>query len=277
MIVVTGATGNVGRTLVRILAGQGHEVTAVSRRIAQTDVPHGVRTVATDLAQPFTGLPAEAKAVFLLVGGDLAMTGDPARVVAPLAAAGKIVLLSSQGVATRPDSVSHGQVGAAFERAVMESGAEWTILRPGGFASNAYAWVSSIKADRTVASPFGEVGLPVIDPDDIAAVAAATLTQPGHANAIYELTGPVLTTPRQRAAALGDAIGEPVSFIDQSREEARAQMLTFMPAPVADTTLDILGTPTLREQTVSPDVEKILGRAPGTFADWAKRNAAAFR
>ncbi|MEO3788260.1 NAD(P)H-binding protein [Actinocorallia sp. B10E7] len=277
MIVVTGATGNVGRTLVRALAEQGHGVTAVSRGIAPSDVPHGVRTVTADLAQPAVGLPSAADAVFLLVGGDLMMAGDPAQVVAPFADAGRIVLLSSQGVATRPDSMSHGRAFAAFEQAVMESGTEWTILRPGGFASNSYAWAPSIKAARTAAAPFGEVGLPVIDPDDIAAVAAITLTRPGHAKAIYELTGPAPTTPRQRAAAIGDAIGAPVTFIDQTREEARAQMLTFMPTPVADTTLDILGTPTVREQTVSPDAEKILGRAPGTFADWARRNAEAFR
>jgi hypothetical protein len=54
-------------------------------------------------------------------------------------------------------------------------------------------------------------------------------------------------------------------------------MLTFMPPPVADTTLDILGTPTTRERTVSPDVERVLGRTPNTFAAWARRNAAAFR
>ncbi|GIH26273.1 NmrA family transcriptional regulator [Acrocarpospora phusangensis] len=277
MIVITGATGNVGRTLVRILAEQGREVTAVSRRVAQTDVPPGVRVVATDLSQPSTGVHSEVDAVFLLVGGDLMMTGDPARVIAPFADAGKIVLLSSQGVTTRPGSLSHGQAFAAFERAVMASATEWAILRPGGFASNAYAWAPSIKANRTAAAPFAEIGLPVIDPDDIAAVAAVALTQQGHAKAIYELTGPALITPRQRATVLGDALGDPVTFIDQTREEARAQMLTFMPAPVADTTLDILGTPTLREQTVSPDVEKILGRAPGSFADWAKRNIAAFR
>ncbi|MER6507928.1 NAD(P)H-binding protein [Nonomuraea sp. NPDC001636] len=277
MIVVTGATGNVGRTLVRILAEESHEVTAVSRRITNGDVPPGVRTVAADLSQSSADMPSAPDAVFLLVGGDLMMAGDPARVVAQFADAGKIVLLSSQGVATRPDSLSHGRAFAAFEQVVMESGTDWTILRPGGFASNAYAWASSVKATRTIAAPFGEVGLPVIDPDDIAAVAAATLTQPGHTKAIYELTGPTPTTPRQRAAAIGDAIGEPVAFIDQTREEALAQMLTFMPAPVADTTLDILGTPTLREQTVSPDVQKILGRAPATFADWANRNTAAFR
>lgn len=277
MIVVTGATGNVGRTLVRTLAEQGHGVTAVSRRITQADVPSGVRAVAADLSDPGAEVPAEADAVFLLVGGDLMMAGDPARIVARFAGYGRIVLLSSQGVASRPDSLSHGRAFAAYEQAVMDSGIDWTILRPGGFASNAYAWVPSVKAVRTVAAPFGEIGLPVVDPDDIAAVAAVTLTRPGHAKATYELTGPTPTTPRQRASAIADAIGEPVTFVDQTREEARAQMLTFMPAPVADTTLDILGTPTLRERSVSPDVEKILGRAPGTFAGWAQRNAAAFR
>lgn len=276
MIVVTGATGNVGRTLVRLLTEQGHEVTAVSRRITQADAPPGVRAVTADLAWPVAGLPATADAVFLLVGGDLMMTGDPTTVVAPFTNYGKIVLLSSQGVVTRPDSLSHGQAFAAYEQAVMDSGTDWTILRPGGFASNAYAWAPSVKASRTVAAPFGDVGLPAIDPDDIAAVAAAVLTRPGHAKASYELTGPASTTPLQRAAAITKAIGEQVTFIDQTREEARAQMLTFMPAPVADTTLDIIGTPTPREQTVSPDVERILGRPATTFADWAKRNAAAF-
>jgi uncharacterized protein YbjT (DUF2867 family) len=276
VIVVTGATGNVGRTLVRLLAAQGHEVMAVSRRITQADALPGVRTVTGDLSQPIAGLPAKADAVFLLIGGDLMMTGDSAKVVAPFANYDKIVLLSSQGVTTRPDSLSHGQAFAAYEQAVMGSGTDWTVLRPGGFASNAYAWAPSVKRARTIAAPFGEVGLPIIDPDDIAAVAAAVLTQTGHTKAIYELTGPAPITPRERATAIAGAIGEPITFIDQSRQEARAQMITFMPAPVADTTLDIIGTPTPREQAVSPDVEKILGRSAATFADWAERNAATF-
>ncbi|WP_030452022.1 SDR family oxidoreductase [Herbidospora cretacea] len=277
MIVVTGATGNVGRTLVRMLAEQGQEVTAVARRITEADVPPGVRPLAADLSQPSPDLPAGADAVFLLVGGDLMMAGDATQLVAPFTDYGRIVLLSSLGVATRPDSPSHGQALAAFEEAVMASGTDWTFLRPGGFASNAFAWAPSVRASRMIAAPFGDVGLPVVDPDDIAAVAAAVLTQPGHEKAIYDLTGPTLTTPRQRATAIADAIGERITFTEQTREEARAQMLTFMPAQVAETTLDILGTPTVREQQVSPDVEKILGRAPATFADWANRNAAAFR
>ncbi|MFC4910699.1 SDR family oxidoreductase [Actinomadura gamaensis] len=279
MIVVTGATGNVGRTLVRLLAEEGHQVTAVSRRITDADVPSGVRAVAADLADSpaLPAFPAAMDAVFLMIGGDLMMSGDPARVVAPFARAGRIVLLSSQGVATRPDSPSHGRAFAAYEQAVMDSGTAWTILRPGGFASNSYAWVPSVRAARTVAAPFGDVPLPVIDPDDIAAVAAVALTRPGHEKAVYELTGPAATTPRERAGAIAEAIGEPLTFVDQTRDEARAQMLAFMPAPVADTTLDILGAPTVRERTATTDVETLLGRPATPFTAWAARNAPAFR
>jgi uncharacterized protein YbjT (DUF2867 family) len=189
----------------------------------------------------------------------------------------RVVLLSSQGVATRPESASHGGVGRAIEDAVRRSGLDWVILRPGGFDSSAYAWAESVRALRTVAAPFGDVGLPTVDPDDIAEVAAATLREDGHAGRVYELTGPALSTPRQRAGALAEALGEPVRFVEQTRDEARAQLLRFMPGPVAETTLAILGEPTPAERRISPDIERVLGRAPRTFADWAHRHVAAFR
>ncbi|MER5318194.1 SDR family oxidoreductase [Streptosporangium roseum] len=286
MIVVTGATGNVGRTLVRLLAEAGEPVTAVSRNISESDVPRGVPAVAADLTDPATLRPAldGADALFLLISGDFtSAAGDPSDVVSELlddakaGGVGRIVLLSSQGVATRPHSSSHGSTGRSIEDAVRRSGMDWTILRPGGFDSNTYAWAESVRTRRTVAAPFGDVGLPFIDPADIAEVAAAALRVDGHAGQVYELTGPALTTPRQRAEAIGAALGEPLRFIEQTREEARAQMLEFMPEPVVETTLAIIGEPTPAEQRVSPDVEQVLGRAPRTFADWAQRNAAAFR
>ena len=130
---------------------------------------------------------------------------------------------------------------------------------------------------RTIAAPFGDVGLPTVDPADIADVAAAALCEDGHQGGIYELTGPALTTPRQRAEAIGDALGEPIRFIDQTADEARAEMLRFMPRPVVQTTLTILGEPTPAEQRVSPDVERVLGRGPRAFGDWAERHVAMFR
>jgi uncharacterized protein YbjT (DUF2867 family) len=165
----------------------------------------------------------------------------------------------------------------AIEDAVRQSDTGWTILRPGAFNSNAYAWAETVRAHRTVAAPFGDVGLPTIDPADIAEVAAAALHEDGHAGQVYELTGPTLTTPRQGAEAIGDTLGEPVRFIEQTREEARAQMLRFMPEPVVETTLDALGEPTPAEQRISPQVERLLGRPARTFAEWAVRNTAAFR
>ncbi|HEY3684150.1 MAG TPA: NAD(P)H-binding protein [Streptosporangiaceae bacterium] len=281
MIVVTGATGNVGRPLVRALAEAGDQVTAVSRGGAGAAVPDGVRHRPADLTDPESLRPVldGADALFLHDGGAGAPRLSPQDIlgVAKSGGVGRIVVLSSIGVASRPESASHGGTMRAIEDAVRESGMDWTILRPGGFDSNAYAWAETVRAHRTVAAPFGDVGAPAVDPADIAAVAAAALRGDGHAGRVYELTGPALTTPRERAAAIGAALGEPVRFAEQTREEARAQMLAFMPEPVVETTLDAIGAPNAAELRISPDVERVLGRAPGTFAEWAVRNIAAFR
>ncbi|MFH9069625.1 NAD(P)H-binding protein [Streptomyces alboflavus] len=281
MIVVTGATGNVGRSLVRTLAAAGEKVRATSRGISARDVPDGVDWRRADLADveslraTFDG----ARALFLQSGGASAHLLDPGAILDAAGAGGveRVVLLSSQGVATRPDSPSHGALMRSIEDAVRRSGVERTILRPGGFASNTYAWADSVRTSRTVAAPFGDVGLPVIDPADIAEVAATALRDPAHAGRTYELTGPALITPRQQTEAIAAALGTPIRFTEQTRDEARAQLLHFMPEPVADTTLAILGTPTPEEARVSPDAERILGRAPHTYAEWARRNGAAFR
>jgi len=275
MIVVTGATGNVGRPLVEALVKAGKEVTAVSRG----DGPQGVRHARADLAEPASLRPvlAGAEALFLLVSGAGAHL-DPRAIVEAARAGGvrRIVLLSSQAAMTRPGSVSHAPL-RAIEEVVEQSGLDWTLLRPSGFASNAFAWVPSVRAERTVAAPFGSVRLPIVDPLDIAEVAAAVLTGDGHAGRAYEITGPEATTPRQRAQAIGDALGEPVRFVEQTPAEARAQMLQFMPEPVVDGTLAIIGEPTEAEQRVSPDVERLLGRKAYTFAEWVQRNVTAFR
>jgi uncharacterized protein YbjT (DUF2867 family) len=134
-----------------------------------------------------------------------------------------------------------------------------------------------LRAQRIVAAPFADVALPTIDPADIAEVAAAVLRDGSHAGRTYELTGPAPVSPRQQAQAIGDALGTPLRFVEQSRDEARAKMLQFMPEPIVDGTLDIIGDPLPIEQRVSPDVEQILGRAPRPFAAWAARNIAAFK
>ncbi|MFE6065465.1 SDR family oxidoreductase [Streptomyces sp. NPDC056525] len=279
MIVVTGATGNVGRPLTRALVEAGREVTTVSRHAAA--MPDGVRHVVADLAEPAGLEPvlAGAKALFVLLSGDLHAAGaTPASIIGEAAAGGvrRIVLLSSQGVATRPFGPTRVAL-RAVEDTLRESGVEWAILRPGGFASNALWWAGSVRARRVVAAPYGDVGVPVIDPADIAEVAAACLLDDRYAGGVYELTGPEVITPRRQAEAIGAALGSPVQFDDLTRDEAKAAMARSMPAELADDTLDILGSPSPAELRVSPDVQQVIGRAPRRFADWAARNVAAFR
>ncbi|RDG35960.1 SDR family oxidoreductase, partial [Streptomyces corynorhini] len=266
MIVVTGATGNIGRPLTQALAETGQQVTAVSRHTAE--VPNGVRHVVADLAEPAGLKPAlaGAEALFLLLSGDFdlhAAGADPADLIGEAAASGvrRVVMLSTLGVVTRPFGRTRIAM-RALEDTLRESGLEWSVLRPGGFASNALWWAESVRAQQVVAAPFGDVGVPIIDPADIAAVAAACLLDDQHIGGVYELTGPELITPRGQTEAIATALGSPVRFHELSRDEARTAMTRNMRAELADDTLDILGSPTPAELRVSPDVQRILGRAP---------------
>lgn len=281
MIVVTGATGNVGRPLVAALTAAGERVTAVTRSAPSHDLPVGARHVRADLADPSTlgAAVTGADALFLLPAGELLGGGAPATEVLEAARSGgvrRVTLLSSQVTGTRPQAPTHGRL-REFEEAVRSSGLDWTILRPGGFASNAYAWAETVRTRRTVHAPFAEVALPVVDPADIGEVAAVTLREEGHAGQTYELTGPVAVTPRAQAREIAGALGEEVRFVELSRAQAREHMARFMPEPVVDGTLDILGEPLPSERRVAPGIEKLLGRPAGSFTAWATRNAAAFR
>jgi uncharacterized protein YbjT (DUF2867 family) len=246
----------------------------VSRRPA-VDAPDGVVHLQADLLHPESLEPAldGADALFLLTsaewhvgGGDLVGVLDAARA----AGVRRVVMLSSQGVGT-------GRHPSGLEDAVTGSGMGWTLLRPGGFASNDLAWSESVRGLRTAFTPSADIALPVVDPADIADVAAAVLLADGHDGRVYEITGPAPISPRERIAAIGSVLGEEVRLVEQPRAEARAQMLQFMPEQAVEATLDILGEPTPAEQRVSPDVERVLGRPPRAYAEWVGRNVAAFR
>ncbi|MEU1446186.1 MULTISPECIES: NAD(P)H-binding protein [Streptomyces] len=280
MIVVTGATGNVGRPLIEALAEAGEQIVAVSRRPLPSPTD-GVRHAQADLGSAESMRPVleGADAFFILLAGELLGYGEAATdLLAAARDAGvkRVVLLSSQINATRPDSASHGRL-REFEEAVRGSGLDFTILRAGGFASNAFAWAESVRADRTVFAPFGDVTLPVVDPADIAAVAAVVLREDGHAGRTYEVTGPEAVSPRAQAGVIAEAIGEEVTFVELTREAAHTHMAQFMPEDVIPGTLDILGAPLPAEQRVSPDVEKVLGRPATPFSGWVSRSLPAFK
>lgn len=279
MIVVTGATGNVGRRLVDLLVEADQTVTAVSRGTTPPPSRVGVIPHLADVSDLNALAPAmkDAEALFLLVSGAGAHVDGPALFSAAAdAGVARLVLLSSQLAGTRPDSPSHAAM-ARLEAAVRGAGPSWTILRPSGFMTNDLSWATTIPDRRTVFTPYADVALPVIDPADIAAVAAATLVEDGHGAATYTLTGPAAISPRDRVSTLRDALGIDIELVELTREAAKAQMTTVMPEQIADGALDVLGHPSPKETMISPDVARVLARTATTYAAWVTRSLAKFQ
>jgi uncharacterized protein YbjT (DUF2867 family) len=269
MILVTGATGNVGGEVVRELAARGSPVRAVVRSGSQGMLPGGVEAVPADLSRPDTLAPAldGVRAVFLLPGYP-----SVADLLAP-AGVERVVLLSGSSAegGHRTDAVSSYMV--ASEAAVRDSGVAWTILRPSAFMTNTLQWAPQLQAGDLVRAPFAGVRQAVLDPADIAAEA---LLGEGHAGHVYRLSGPESLLPEDRVRILGTVLGRPLRFEAQPDDEARAEMLAAMPAAYVDAFFSFYVEGTLDESPVLPTVEEVTGRPPGTFERWARAHRDAF-
>ena len=276
MIVVTGGTGRVGRQVVAQLRERNLKVRVVSRRPGQPQA--GVETAAADLADPAALEPAlrGADALFLLwpfTSAELTATLAPQ--VAKLAArhVARIVYLSAQPAAERP-----GSFWALTERAIEDSGSEWTFLRPVGFASNTLMWADQIRSGDVVRWPFGAAARSLIDERDIAAVAAQALTQDGHAGSRYLLSGPAVLTQAEQLAAIGRALGRDLTWEELPRPAAQQALTAAWGDPgFAASALDTWERFVTHPEVVTSTVRDLTGVPAHTFADWAAANASAFR
>jgi uncharacterized protein YbjT (DUF2867 family) len=276
MILVTGATGNVGGELVRALAGGGQPIRALTRDDKPRDFPPGVQQVPGDLNKPESMRAAlsGATAVFLYPGYQ--------GMAATLAAAGeagvrRVVMLSGSSAASGDRSNAVSRYMIESEEAVRASGLEWTMVRSFGFMSNTVQWVPQLAAGDLVRAPFAGVAVAMIDPYDIAAVAAAALSSDGHEGRVYTVSGPEPLRPADRARILGEVLGRDLRFEGQPDDEARAEMSAAMPAEYVDAFFDFYVTGTLDESQPQPDVRDVTGREPRTFGQWAQAHAGAFR
>jgi uncharacterized protein YbjT (DUF2867 family) len=273
MILVTGATGNIGSELVRALTQSGEPVRALARSAQPSH--NGVEYVTGDLNEPDSIRSAltAVRGLFLLPGYQ-GMSGTLAQ--AKAAGVEHVVMVSSSSIEGGEASNAITKYMMDSEQAVRDSGLPWTFLRSFGFMSNALEWIPQLQAGDVVRAPWPDVPIAVIDPHDIAAVAAVALTSPGHAGRSYILSGPEPLRPADRVAILGEVLGRPLTFEAQPDDEARAEMSKAMPADYVDAFFRFYSGGTLDESQPRPDVRDVTGRPPRTFRDWARAHAAAF-
>jgi uncharacterized protein YbjT (DUF2867 family) len=272
-ILVTGATGQIGREVVQHLNAAGVPVRALSRNPRPGNFPCGVDAVYGDLAAPDTLAAAleDVKAVFLVWIAPLA---SAAPAIAQIASrAERIVFLSAPIWTDHPffqqPNVSR-QVHATIEELISKSGAAWTMLRPGPFAVNCRNWwAPQIRHGDVVRWFHGAAQTAVIHERDIAAVAVRALCDDEHAGQDYVLTGPESLTQREQLAIIGSTIERPLVFDEVSPETARREVLAAWPEPVADMLLRAYAAAVGRPALVTSTVQEVTGTPSRPFRQWA--------
>jgi uncharacterized protein YbjT (DUF2867 family) len=274
-ILVTGATGNVGRPLVEELARAGAAVRAVSRNPDTAGLPAEVEVVASAV----DGLRG-ASAVFVnsrALGAELATVVE----LAVRAGVRKLVALSAINAddddARQPSRV-RGDRNRETEHLAVGSGLTWVSLRPSVFVSNfAGMWSPQVRAGDVVAGPFaGASSAPIVD-GDISAVAARALLTDDLDGQRIPLTGPEALTNTELAEVIAEVLGRPLRYQEVPTDMVRQRFIGIgFPAEFADAYIAMLAETVDRPALVTNEVDKILGRPATSFRQWVSEHTELF-
>jgi uncharacterized protein YbjT (DUF2867 family) len=274
---VTGATGLVGRGVVRGLLARGAEVTAMSRRVARPELPAGAHVVAADLDDPagWDDALRGVQSVFLYPRG---RTAEFVACAARLGV-GRVVTLSSATVSAirqHPNPVA--DLHAAMESAVAASGVAWTHIRPTTFSANTLAWADAVRSHREVRLAYPEARYPAVHEADITAVALASLLEPAADGMIYQVTGPAQISRRQQLEAIAHATGHPLRIKEIDHDDARQEMLDDgVPEWLATTVMEHMARSVTDPDPVTGAVSEVTGRPALTYAQWVLDHLNEFR
>jgi uncharacterized protein YbjT (DUF2867 family) len=280
-ILVTGATGNTGKALVDALRSRGAPVRAMVRAEADRGkLPDGVAAAVADFDDPasLTAALAGAGRAYLVTPSSERAQAQQVRFadLAAKAGLGHLVVLS-QLAADEHSPVRFLRYHAAVERHVRDLGLSYTFLRPNLFFQGLLAFAGSIAAEGRFYAPIGDATVSAVDVRDIAAVAAITLTEPGHEGATYTLTGPASITHAEMAAALSAALARDITFTDVPPEAFAASLDGILPPWQVQGLLEDYAHYRLGQAApVSPAVADITGRPPTDIQQFARDYAPAF-
>ncbi len=280
-ILVTGATGAIGRATVEALVRSGARVRALVHRPDPPDMPAGVTSVVVgDLTHPAGLAPAlvGVKAMLLLV-----VAGEDVGAVAAMGrqcGVRRVVLISSGGVRTHtmrqadPLSERHAQA----EREIEASGLEWVVLRPRWLCRNALWWSAAVRAGRPVRLAYPEAVTAPVHERDIAEVAAVELLADGVTPARRLLTGPQILTQAEQLRIIGEETGLAARWEGIPATTWRQEMLAYhIPVEAVDVLLHQQATLTADLIHLSTEVAQVLRRPALTFRDWVRDHRESFR
>jgi uncharacterized protein YbjT (DUF2867 family) len=262
-----------------VIGGTGKTGRRVAERLEQRGIPTRIGSRSAD--PPFdwddrdtwAGALRGARAVYISYYPDIAIPGAVEAVTALAATAlehrvRRLVLLSGRGE----------EEAQRAERAVRESGADWTIVRCSWFSQNfSEGFFAEQVAAGEIVLPATSVPEPFIDVEDIADVAALALVEDGHEGQVYELTGPRMLTFEEAVGEIAAATGHEIRYVPVSLEEYAAGAAEHgVPADLVEFLIYLFGEVLDGRNAVLTDgVQRALGREPRDFSEFAREAAAA--
>ena len=282
MILVTGATGNTGSELVRLLAEAGAPARALVRSPEKADSIErlGLEAALGDFEQPDTldAAMTGCDHLFLLSPPSPHQPEQERNAIdaAKRAGVGHVVALSVLG--SSPDaSVAFGRWHGEIDRHLAESGLPHTLLLPSGFMQNFLASAQTVAEQGVLYGMTGDTRVSYIDTRDVAAVAARVLTSPGHEGKAYALTGPEALSGDEVAERLSAATGRQVRYVDVPPDTFRALAGAGLPGWLVDRLVELnMMMAAGHAAGVTDEVATLLGRQPRTFEQFAAEHRAAF-
>jgi uncharacterized protein YbjT (DUF2867 family) len=280
MILITGATGNIGKELIPLLLESGQSIRILvrdERKVAHLD-PWVERAVG-DLDKPETLVPAvkDIESIFLVTYE----TQQDVNVIEAAKCAGVQHIVKLSTLEATEHKIKVGKWHYEREELIRASGLAWTFLRPGMFMSNSIEWWSdSIKGQNSVFFPSGRKGkVAPVDPRDVANVAALALTQLGHSGQAYELTGAELFTIGEMVGVISRVLEKPIQYVDIPPIAAKLFMLkTGMDKTLVSALMEMLASLRRNEGAIVTDtVQRVTGHPPRTFELWCREHIESFR
>jgi (4-alkanoyl-5-oxo-2,5-dihydrofuran-3-yl)methyl phosphate reductase len=280
MILVTGATGNIGKELVPLLLEAGQSIRVLvrdERRVAHLDTC--IERAVGDLDKPETLISAVkgVDRIFLVTYE----TRQDVHVLDAAKRAGVEYIVKLSTLEATEHNIKVGKWHYEREELIRASGLDWTFLRPGMFMSNSIEWwAETVRGQGSVFFPGGKQGkVAPVDPRDVAEVAAVALTQADHNEQAYELTGSALFTIGEMVQVISHVLGKPIQYVDIPPIAAKLFMLkTGMDKTLVNALMEMLASLRRNEGAIITDtVQRVTGHLPRKFEQWCREHIEAFQ